>query len=200
MFEAELIGLNRLNVGGVVYQKGVRTPVSREAALSLAKKPRFRVYGLTSEEMSAYHDEQVRPRGPDLREAIRDAIGSLELVDPENYNRDGKPALAALSSFLGYQVTAAQRDAALANDDFARKSSQGLRFEDVPSLLPGDVRVSKHILAEVGERFAGGADLLDVLDSRGALAAIFGDRPPATIVAPVPVDFEWPFAVLHVQV
>lgn len=84
--------------------------------------------------------------------------------------------------------------------DFARRSSQGLRFEDVPNLLPGGVQVARHILVVVGERFANGGELLDILDSRGALAAIFGDHPPVTIEAPSPVDFEWPFALLHVRV
>ena len=36
--------------------------------------------------------------------------------------------------------------------------------------------------------------------SRGALAAIFGDEPPTTVEAPSPVDFEWPFAVLHARI
>jgi SAM-dependent methyltransferase len=84
--------------------------------------------------------------------------------------------------------------------DFVHKSSQGLRFEDVPSLLPGEVHVAKHILVVVGECFADGQELLDVLDSRGALAAIFGKHPPTTIEAPAPVEFEWPFAVLHARI
>ena len=83
---------------------------------------------------------------------------------------------------------------------FARSLSQGLRFEDIPNLLPGGVRVARHDLVVVTERFADGQSLLSVLESRGALAAIFGDHPPATIDAPSPVDFEWPFAVLHAQV
>ncbi len=83
---------------------------------------------------------------------------------------------------------------------FTRTSSQGLRFDDVSALLPGEVRVARHVQVVVRERFANGGELLDVLDSRGALAAIFGDRPPVTIAAPAPVDFDWPFAVLHARV
>jgi SAM-dependent methyltransferase len=83
---------------------------------------------------------------------------------------------------------------------FARSLSQGLRFEDVRTLLPGSVRVARHTLVVVKEQFADGQKLRQVLESRGALAAIFGDHPPLAIEAPSPVDFEWPFAVLHTQV
>ena len=83
---------------------------------------------------------------------------------------------------------------------FVRRSSQGFRFDDVPAALPGELRVSRHELVVARERFSDGRELLDVLRSRGALAAIFGDQPPTVIEAPSPVDFEWPFAVLHAQV
>jgi len=83
---------------------------------------------------------------------------------------------------------------------FVRSRSQGLRFEDVSRLLPGGVRVVRHELVVVNEQFADSQELREVLESRGALAAIFGDQPPTRIEAPSPVDFEWPFAVLHVQV
>ena len=83
---------------------------------------------------------------------------------------------------------------------FTRLASQGFRFADVPNVLPGGARVIRHELVVVNERFADGGQLLDVLRSRGALAAIFGEQPPTAIVAPSPVDFEWPFAVLHAQV
>lgn len=83
---------------------------------------------------------------------------------------------------------------------FARRPSQGFRFGDVPNALPGEMRVLRHDLVVMKERFADGPEMLDVLRSRGALAAIFGEEPPAAIEVPSPVDFEWPFAVLHAQV
>jgi SAM-dependent methyltransferase len=83
---------------------------------------------------------------------------------------------------------------------FARRSSQGFRFADVARVLPGKMRVLRHEQVVVSERFADGRELLSVLRSRGALTAIFGDEPPATIETSSPVDFEWPFAVLHAQV
>jgi ubiquinone/menaquinone biosynthesis C-methylase UbiE len=81
---------------------------------------------------------------------------------------------------------------------YARRASQGFRFEEVPNLLPG--RVARHEPVVVSERFADSGVLREVLESRGALAAIFGDQPPIKIEAPSPVDFEWPFAVLHMRV
>lgn len=83
---------------------------------------------------------------------------------------------------------------------FVRRSSQGFRFEEVPRVLPGELKVSRHELAMASERFADGRELLDVLSSRGALAAIFGNQPPTTVEVPSPVDFEWPFAVLHARI
>jgi SAM-dependent methyltransferase len=82
---------------------------------------------------------------------------------------------------------------------FAPKSSQGLRFEATRSLLPGAVHVGRHELRVGHETFADGREMLDVLDSRGALSAIFGDHPPATIATPSPLDFTWPFAIVHLQ-
>jgi SAM-dependent methyltransferase len=83
---------------------------------------------------------------------------------------------------------------------FSRRPSQGFRFADVPGALPGATRVLRHDLVVMNERFADGREMLDVLRSRGALAAIFGEEPPAAVEVPSPVDFEWPFAVLHAQI
>jgi SAM-dependent methyltransferase len=87
-----------------------------------------------------------------------------------------------------------------ARQNFMRLPSQGYRFEEVPNLLPGEIQVLRHELFVQQERFADGQELLDVLDSRGALAAIFGEEPPADIETSAPVDFEWPYAVMHAQV
>jgi SAM-dependent methyltransferase len=81
---------------------------------------------------------------------------------------------------------------------YVRRTSQGYRFEEVPNLMPG--HLARHELVVVRERFADSQVLREVLESRGALAAIFGVQPPVKIEAPSPVDFEWPFAVLHKQV
>jgi len=106
--------------------------------------------------------------------------------------------LRRLSNAPGNRALA--RELLAGRSHFVRRSSQGFRFADVPDVLPGEVRIVRHELVVVSERFSDGGQLLGVLRSRGALAAIFGDQPPAAIVAPSPVDFEWPFAVLHAQV
>ena len=106
-----------------------------------------------------------------------------------------------LRHFSGAQGNRALAHALLAGrGHFARRASQGFRFDDVRSALPGEARVARHELVVASERFANGRELLHVLRSRGALAAIFGEEPPTTIETPSPVDFEWPFAVLHAQV
>jgi SAM-dependent methyltransferase len=82
---------------------------------------------------------------------------------------------------------------------FVRRPSQGFHFSDVAGLLPPPVQVVRHELLIEHERFVDGRQLLDVLGSRGALAAIFGDDPPCTLDVPGALDFEWPYAVLHAR-
>jgi SAM-dependent methyltransferase len=84
--------------------------------------------------------------------------------------------------------------------DFVARASQGLRFEATRALVPGPVRVARHQLHVGRETFADGRELLEVLDSRGALAAIFGDHPPDSIDGPGPLEFAWPLALVHLQV
>jgi len=79
---------------------------------------------------------------------------------------------------------------------YARRPSQGFRLNDLPAALPSELRIDRLEAHAVVERFADAQTLLDVLGSRGALAAIFGDEPPPVIETPSPVDFEWPFALL----
>jgi len=82
---------------------------------------------------------------------------------------------------------------------FAPRSSQGLRFQAVRELLPGNVCVARHELQIGRETFADARAMLDALGSRCALAAIFGEDAPASLDAPAPLDFTWPFALVHLQ-
>jgi SAM-dependent methyltransferase len=82
---------------------------------------------------------------------------------------------------------------------FAVRTSQGLGDLDAGRVLPPPARVARNERVVEREQFADAGELLDVLDSRGALAAIFGEHPPVRIDASGPVDFEWPYAVVHLQ-
>lgn len=84
-------------------------------------------------------------------------------------------------------------------DRYAARPSQGLRMRDLPCLLPAPTRLARRELIVERESFADAAAMLDVLDSRGALAAIFGNHPPAAIAQAGPVELEWPYGVVHVQ-
>ena len=83
---------------------------------------------------------------------------------------------------------------------FVPRTSQGLRFADVPVILPGPVRVARHELHVESELFVDGREMLGVMSDRGALAAIFGSEPPTSIDAPGPLALDWTFAVVHLQV
>jgi SAM-dependent methyltransferase len=83
---------------------------------------------------------------------------------------------------------------------FVARTSQGLRLEEARSLLPGAVHVARHESQVDVETFACARDMLDVLSSRGALAAIFGEHPPDSLEAPAPLELGWAYAVVHLQV
>lgn len=54
------------------------------------------------------------PTDPEERlAAIRDAIAQLDPENPEHFTKDGKPQVAAIEAILGYNITAAERDAAM---------------------------------------------------------------------------------------
>jgi SAM-dependent methyltransferase len=110
-------------------------------------------------------------------------------------------ATVPLRLFSGASGNRALAKALLARRrDFVRTSQRGLRFEATRSLVPGSVRIARQELHVGRETFADGRELLDALDSRGALAAIFGDHPPDRIDGPEPLEFTWPFALVHLQV
>lgn len=85
---------------------------------------------------------------------------------------------------------------------FRRLGSQGLRIEEMTSLLPGEVRTHRLESVVIEERFADAQALLATLESRGSLHAIFGidgleafsDRPAGGLA------FEWHVGLLHAQV
>jgi hypothetical protein len=54
-----------------------------------------------------------RPLGAALYAAILEAQDRLDIDDDDSFDRQGKPAIAALSRILGYPIKKEERDAAL---------------------------------------------------------------------------------------
>ena len=83
-----------------------------------------------------------------------------------------------------------------------RLVSQGMRIEDMTSLLPGGVCARRLESVVIEERFSDAAALLATLQSRGSLHAIFGsDECEACGEGPAGgLAFEWHVGLLHLQV
>jgi SAM-dependent methyltransferase len=85
---------------------------------------------------------------------------------------------------------------------FHRLGSQGLRIEEMASLLPGELRTHRLESVTIEERFSDAEALLATLESRGSLHAIFGrdelgeasNRPEGSLA------FEWHVGLLYAQV
>lgn len=139
MLTAELLKPNRLNTQGRTWERGVPVPVDLTTARTLARNPRFQVNGLLEavealasgktleelgireapapaeiEEEESGIEERDEGDGGDLLARIRDAADGLDVDVEENFGPDGKPTVEALSAALGEEITAEQRDAALA--------------------------------------------------------------------------------------
>jgi hypothetical protein len=131
MPEVELVGLHRLNVGGKVYERGVKTPVDFDTAFSLQNNPRFKVTGLDTREALDYRETQTRPTGRALYDAILDANDRLDVDDDESFDRNGKPSVAALSHILGYPISREERDAALNAVEKAPQAPKQVDTEEI---------------------------------------------------------------------
>jgi len=85
---------------------------------------------------------------------------------------------------------------------FCRLASQGLRIEEMASLLPGELRTHRVESVAIEERFVDASALLATLESRGSLHAIFGaDGLRASGEWPAgSLAFEWHVGLLHAQV
>jgi len=110
---AELIGPNRLNIGGHVFINGEPEEVDMETAFQLRDNPRFKVTGLDTREAVVFKESQRRPSGAALYAAILEAQDQLDLDDDEAFDRHGRPSIAALTRILGYPISRDERDAAL---------------------------------------------------------------------------------------
>jgi SAM-dependent methyltransferase len=84
---------------------------------------------------------------------------------------------------------------------FRRLASQGLRIEEMTSLLPGDLRTRRLESVVIEETFPDASALLATLESRGSLHAIFGtdEWEPFTETPAGGLAFEWHVGLLHAQ-
>lgn len=79
------------------------------------------------------------------------------------------------------------------------RSSQGYHFKQTEMLLPGNVQTLVRVAHVMTETFCNGNSMLTRLQSRGAIRAIFGEPVCPDFAFDLPVDYEWPFAVVHLR-
>jgi SAM-dependent methyltransferase len=79
-----------------------------------------------------------------------------------------------------------------------RAQSQGFRLDDLARALPTGLCVRRLDASVIDENFASARELLDTLDSRGSLFAIFGSHPPAAPAGGA-LEFEWHVGLVHAQ-
>lgn len=109
---------NRVNTLGMMFDRGVVTPVSGEIASALEDNERFIVKWDRGEREGVLAEEAASgPRMPAARSKrltlIRAAIDKLSPDDEGVWTKDGRPDARALSRLLGWTVTNEERDMAL---------------------------------------------------------------------------------------
>lgn len=115
---AKLIKSRSLHTQGHRFMNGVETPVSFAVAKELENDLRFEVK-FQDGEVDDTPDEEPggRPANKaDRLAAIQDAIGQLDDDNDDHFTAEGKPDARALTSILGWQVTAKERDEAMDNE------------------------------------------------------------------------------------
>ncbi|MEY9560466.1 hypothetical protein [Sinorhizobium fredii] len=114
MPKVELLKPRSLNLLGRIWTRGVEEDVDFETARALVDNPRFKVRGLSVSATEA-DEETAKPKDKEtLYAAIREAADQLDVDDESAFTSTGKPNQRALSEILGYTITAAERDAAIA--------------------------------------------------------------------------------------
>lgn len=107
---AKLLYPRSLNTGGVLYHRGVVTPVDEETAQVLAEDDRFFVEGLdghsSEEKIAALQEKSVS-------EKIREAADQLDPDVESNFTVDGRPSAEAISQALRKEVSQHTVDVAL---------------------------------------------------------------------------------------
>jgi hypothetical protein len=168
---AELLYPARLNLGGVVFEKGIVKPVDFDLACTLNESPRFKVRGLNSREAIEHLKKEGRPVGEALTIAIREAADSLD-EDDANYDRNGKPSHHAISTVLGYPITVNERDKALG---LTMKAAPAGRLETADGnteqpVRKGSLTVTTRTSAEQKEAILKAAKAKDATAGKGPVA------------------------------
>lgn len=155
--------MRRYNTRGIMFERGVVTPVEPHIALEVEEDPvqseRF-VVKLSSDERLALSqrssgerardelDSEIR-REPHIEptenqtekvltegeklEAVRRAMDELDPDNEEHFTNAGKPDARALTQILGWNVTAALRDAALGTHPKDELAREGRTNPDIPA-------------------------------------------------------------------
>lgn len=100
----------RLNIGGIVFHKGIPTEVTAELAAQLEDDDRF-VSGNGADAKAVRKKTPVRVKT--VAEQIREAVGEIDKDDKAAFTDDGRPLASVLSKELGFKVTQLQVDKAL---------------------------------------------------------------------------------------
>jgi SAM-dependent methyltransferase len=82
---------------------------------------------------------------------------------------------------------------------FRRRISQGVRFEEIARILPGQMEVVRRETTVESESFPDGVSLLATLRSRGVLLALFGEDVELDLGLAGAVDYEWPTAMVWLR-
>lgn len=115
MTTATLLRPRSLAIHGHRFERNVEIPVPLSVARELEGDPRFKVTFSAEVTEEAETEEPGRPANKkDRLVAIAKAIGELDIDDDDAYTNDGKPDARKLTQMLGWQVTAKERDEALA--------------------------------------------------------------------------------------
>jgi hypothetical protein len=105
----KLLKPRSVQIGGVIYQKGVVTPVDEDTARALDEDARFVVEGLDGRRQKkspAVHAKSVATK-------IREAADQLDPDVESNFTADGRPSAEAISKALGETISQHKVDVAL---------------------------------------------------------------------------------------
>lgn len=154
---------HRINLQGVVFEKGVPTPISAAMAKEIASGPDQRYFQISADKTApaakastpapakatsaAAGAAGAAPEDQSVRlAAIRTAMEGLD-DDDSNYTKSGLPDARVLTGILGWTVSSEERDLALRQDVNLVRSKR--TFSSLEPLDTGDVDSSTDGAVEV---------------------------------------------------